>query len=462
MVFLDSSLEAGESSRSPNIVLMFADDLGWNDVGCYGNSYHETPNIDELAFSGIRFTDAYSGGPTCAPSRACLVSGQYCGRHGIFRVNQGDSKPAKQQRLVAPTNKTELPLNIKTIGDAMASAGYVTGCFGKWHLGHGAPQLHPAHRGFQDAIQIRTPGGKKRYFYPNFSTIPEMAIEQGTYHPDLLTDLGVSFIEKHKDAPFFLYLPYFNVHGPLEAPDRTVRKYEAKTKLNPDDNPIYGAMTEELDRCVGRVLETLDRLGLADDTIVIFTSDNGAIERHNNAPLRGGKGQLFEGGIRVPMVIRWPDVVQPGTVCTEPTINLDFYPTCLEIAGQDLAGELDLDGESLASLLKSSGTKSLQRDAIYWHYPTYQTWNRKIKSWYTEPQSAIRSGDYKLIQFLDSDRIELYDLREDIGEEHDLSVESPDKVAELKEKLASWLISTNCPMPTPRPNAPTAPLTRAE
>ncbi len=430
----------------PNIIIILADDLGWNDLSSYGNGYIETPNIDRLVRGGLKFTDAYSAGPTCAPSRACLLSGMNCGSHGIFRVNKGDNKPADKQRLRAPKNAKKLPLEIVTLADSMQAAGYATGCFGKWHLGYKEPEYHPSKRGFTHAVNMRQPSGKSRYFYPNFSTIPEMKIEDGKYHPELLTDYAIEFMDDHKDTPFFLYLPYFNVHGPYEAPQKTIEKYESKGSIKPSDEPVYAAMVEELDNSVGRIIDKLRSLDL-EDSIVIFSSDNGAPEGRDNLPLRGGKGQLYEGGIRVPMVVRWQGVVSPGSTTSIPVNQLDLYPTCLDIANYEAPNESELDGASLLNILTGDDFSRGNHECLYWHYPTYQKWNKAKQEWYVQPQSAIRKGEFKLIDQMDSEQLELYNLSDDIEEKNNLAETMPEKVKELKALLDSWRTESKVPMP---------------
>lgn len=442
--------------RKPNILLIYADDLGWNDLGCFGNTYHETPNIDQLCKEGIMFTDAYACGPVCAPSRACLMSGQYVPRHGIYLVGKPDNSHPEAQKLLPPENVKELPLEITTLADEMRAAGYTTGYCGKWHLGHKGEKIseyHPSKRGFDWANQTRSPKGETRYFSPDFWTIPKAPIKEGTYLTDYITQQALGFIERSKDKPFFLYLPHFAVHGPLEAKEKTIEKYRKKEKTEKHDNPIYAAMHEHLDDNVGLLLKKLDDLKLSDNTIVIFYSDNGGHEKFSNAPLRAGKGWLYEGGIRVPLIVRWPGKVKPGTVCKEPVIGVDFLPTLLDIAGSKGVGKQVRDGESFLPLLLDSKGK-LNRDAIFWHYPTYMKWNKKKKKYMVTPCSAIRMGDYKLLHFYEDDHVELYNLKKDIGEKNNLATKMPEKAKFMDDKLAKWVKDTKAMMPTKRKKIP--------
>ncbi|MBI9018233.1 MAG: sulfatase [Phycisphaerae bacterium] len=435
--------------KQPNILFIYADDLGYSSLSCYGHRYYESPNIDKLACEGMRFTDAYSCGPVCAPSRACLVSGQYVTRHGIYRVNQVDEKYRQYRKMEPPTNITDLPLGIKTFGDVMQKVGYRTGYCGKWHLSHAKEitDWHPSRRGFDFAVQSLSPSGDKRYFYPNFSSIPKVDVADGTYLTDFINGQALDFIDKNKDKPFFMYLPHFNVHGPHEAKEKTIAKYEAKAKTTEYDDPTYGAMIEHLDNAVGQLMDKLDEHNLAENTIVIFTSDNGGIEKFSNAPLRGGKGCLYEGGIRIPMVVRWPGMVKAGSVCDEPVIGVDFMPTFIDIAKAEAPEGQVLDGVSILPLLKGAGKVELERDALYWHYPTYMKFSAQKKKYAVTPCSAIRMGDFKLILMHESQKVELYNLKEDISESRNLAKLMPGKVDELELKLKLWLKETGAMMP---------------
>jgi len=440
--------QAGGEKRPPNIVFILADDLGWTDLGCQGSKYYETPNLDRLAREGLRFTDAHTNGPNCAPTRASVMSGQYGPRHGIYTVQSGLRGLEADRKLVPAPNVTRLPQNIVTVAQALKDGGYRTGMFGKWHLGRG--MFHPSQRGFDEAAVT-----EGQHF--NFALDPPAEYPQGTYLADYLTDRAVGFIRENRSKPFFLYLPHFGVHVPLQAKPELVKRFEAKQGADGHDNPNYAAMIASVDESVGRVLATLEELKLAENTLVVFTSDNGGVggyrsaglkggkDNTNNAPLRGGKGMLYEGGHRVPLIVRYRPLTKPATTSAEPVISIDFYPTFLELAGVKPSPQQPLDGKSLLPLLRTP-TGTLGRD-LFWHFPGYLEAGNS-GDWRTTPAGAIRSGEWKLIEFFEDSRVELYNLKQDVGEKHNLSAAMPAKAAELREKLAAWRKSVNAPMPT--------------
>ena len=445
-------------SRSPNIVFILADDLGWTDVGCFGSRYYETPNIDRLAREGMRFTVAYSNGPNCAPTRACLMSGQYTPRHGIYTVGSGSRGKPQFRKTVPVTNNTVLPTRHVTPAEILRKAGYATAHMGKWHLGS-PPTEGPSEQGFD----LNVAGGKRGSPATYFSPYRNGQLKdgpKGEYLTDRLTDEALTFIEANRDGPFFLYLPHYAVHTPLQAKEELIAKYRKKPPVKGHRNPVYAAMIHSLDDSVGRILDKLDELKLTERTVVVFTSDNGGLGGYadagiqgakdvaSNAPLRGGKGMLYEGGIRVPQIVRWPNVVEPGSECAEPVITLDFYPTLVEIAGGKLDPKQQLDGKSLLPLLKSDGKTSFDREAIYWHFPGYLEASAKRGTWRTTPAGAIRQGRYKLIEFFEDDHVELYDLQKDISESNNLAKTMPEKRSELYGRLAAWRKSVAAPLPT--------------
>jgi len=438
-------------------VFVFADDLGWTDVGCYGSRYYETPNIDRLRREGMKFTDAYTNAPNCAPTRACLMSGQYSPRHGIYTVSTGARGLKKYRKMIPVKNQTRLPLGITTLADAMRRAGYVTGHFGKWHLGNRAA-YHPSQRGFSTAF-VR---GGRHHIAPGFKMIPPLPIKPGTYLADFLTDQALQFIRDNSDKPFFLYLPHAAVHTPIEALPRDIAKYRDKKPVGGHHDPVYAGMITSVDRSVGRIMGLLDELELADNTVLIFYSDNGGLGGYgdlggstgrnitNNAPLRGGKGMLYEGGVRVPLIIRWPGVVKPSSLCRRPVITIDFYPTFLEMAGGRGNPKQKLDGESFVPLLKSAGKAKLKRDTLYWHFPGYLEADIRSGTWRTTPAGAIRQGSYKLIEFFEDQHVELYDLKRDLSQKHDLARTSPEKASQLRRRLHVWRRAVHARMPTPK------------
>jgi uncharacterized sulfatase len=404
--------------------------MGWPDVACYGSEFHETPNIDRLASQGMKFTDAYAACPVCSPTRASIMAGQYPARVGITDFIPGHWRP--YEKLVVPENRLQLPLESVTIGEALKEQGYATCYIGKWHLG-GKGYL-PDKQGFDKVVL-----GVKN---------------QNDKQVSGFTDQAIKFIEEKREEPFFLYLSHHTVHIKLEAPEELVDKYKKKPKPPTGvNNPVYAAMVEHLDTHTGRLLKKLDALDLAENTIVIFFSDNGGLRQayggysgpkqivSTNAPLRDEKGTLYEGGIREPLIVRWPGVIEPGSECDVPATSVDFYPTFLEIVGAKASPDQPLDGESILPLLKQTGT--LGRDAIYWHYPHYH---------HSRPAGAIREGNYKLIEFYEDGRLELYDLANDISEKKNLATEMPQKAARLQQKLARWRRSVDAKMPTANPD----------
>jgi arylsulfatase A len=420
-----------KAQKRPNFVFILIDDMGWTDVACYGSRFHETPNIDRLARQGMRFTDAYAACPVCSPTRASIMAGQYPARVGITDFIPGHWRP--YEKLIVPANQLFLPPESVTMADVLKKQGYSTGYIGKWHLGN------------QKAHQPNQQG---------FSWVLGGARNQGDKRVTAFTDGAVDFIENNKDKPFFLFLSHHTVHIPLEAPESLVRKYRDKPKPPTGvNNPVYAAMVEHLDNSTGRILKKLDELKLADNTVVVFFSDNGGLYSAyggyrgdrapvtTNAPLRDEKGTLYEGGIREPLIVRWPGVVEPASTCDEPVSSVDFYPTFLQIASAEGDPNHVLDGESILPLLKQ--TDQLERKAIYWHYPHYH---------HSRPAGAIRQGKWKLIEFYEDGRLELYNLKDDIGEKNNLAKHEPEKAAGMQQKLAKWRKSVGAKMPTPNPN----------
>jgi arylsulfatase A-like enzyme len=426
----------------PNVVFILADDLGWTDLGCFNSELYETPAIDQLANEGVRFTQNYSACTVCSPTRACILTGKYPARLHITDWIPGQM-PANPKMLVPDWTKY-LPLEETTIADVFHSAGYATACIGKWHLGD-AP-YYPEKHGFDLNIAGTSAPSPTTYFAPwKIATLPEG--KDGDYLTDRLGDEAVKFIERSKDKPFFLYLAHFAVHTPIQGRKDLVAKY--RQKLNPtlkQRNANYAAMIEPVDQTVARVRKTLADLKLDDRTIVIFTSDNGGrVPTTSNLPLRAGKGSAYEGGVRVPLIVHWPGVTQPNTVCDTPTISADFYPTLLEMAGLTDQPNHHADGVSLAPLLNQKSTAP--RD-LFWHYPHHQHYQLGGSM----PYGAIRSGDYRLIEFFDDMHVELYNLRADIGEQHDLAAQEPEKINDLRNRLHAWRAQVGAQMPTPNPH----------
>jgi arylsulfatase A-like enzyme len=428
------ALNALQSSpeRKPNFVFILIDDLGWKDLGFMGSRYYETPNIDKFAGEGVVFTNAYSNAPNCAPTRACLMSGQYTPRHGIYTVGTSERGQSKLRMLIPTPNKTDLDSGIVTIPEALKQAGYTSACIGKWHLGTKAP-YRPIDRGF-DVMYERDHSG-------HFS-------KEREYLTDRLTDESIKFIEANRNKNFFLYLSHHAVHTPIQAKKQLIEKYKKKKSVDAQNNPIYAAMIESVDQNISRLMAKLNELGLRDNTVIFFFSDNGGYANATSMePLRGSKGMLYEGGIRVPMIVRWPGVTRPGSVCDVSVIGIDFYPTMLEMAGTPRPPGQVLDGLSIVPLLR--GEKTLNRKAIFWHFPAYlEPYNDKQWPWRATPAGAIRQGDFKLIEFFEDGKIELYNLKSDLGEKNNLAETMPEKAEELHQTLIEWRKIVDAPVPT--------------
>ena len=440
---------ATPTGTTPNIVFIMADDLGYTDVHCFGSQYYETPNIDRLAEQGMKLTSFHQA-QNCQPTRAALMTGQYAPRTGVYTVGGIDRFNWRSRPLRPVDNLNELPLEKKTVAQSLKSAGYATGMFGKWHLGNGEAH-HPGKRGFDEAIV-----SMGKHF--NFATNPKVEIpDKDSYLADFLTGKAVDFITRHKDRPFFLYLPHFGVHSPFQAKKELIERFKPKAAAGGHHDPTYAAMIASVDESVGRVMETLEELKLAENTVLIFTSDNGGVGGYvreglkkagditDNAPLRSGKGSLYEGGTRVPFIVRWPGVVKPGSTCAVPAIHVDIFPTLLEVAkGTAPEGQV-LDGESLVPLFRDGGAK-LKRDAIFQHFPGYL--GAGENTWRTTPVATIISGDWKLMEFMEDKRVELYNLKEDLGETKNLAAMEAERAHALLNKLHAWQQDIKAPVPT--------------
>jgi arylsulfatase A len=432
-------------ARRPNIVFILIDDLGWADVGCFGSTYHKTPNIDRLAGEGMRFTDAYAACGVCSPTRASILTGKYPARLHLTDWIPGEGNAAANA-LRIPDWRQWLPLEEVTIAEALKRAGYVSASIGKWHLG--GPKYFPQHQGFDLNVAGGDIGHPASYFWPyegRSHTVPGLKTggREGEYLTDRLTDAAEGFIEQSKGRPFFLYFAHYAVHRPLEGKPGLVGQYQKRPAAGRQTNAVYAAMIESVDESVGRILRKLESLGLAGNTVVVFMSDNGGLwpQSTSNAPLRAGKGYAYEGGLRVPLIVKWPGQTAPGAACPVPVCSIDFFPTFLEIARETLPGPVD--GRSLVPLLKQTGP--LDRDALFWHYPHY--WNRSR----VRPYGVVRAGDWKLIEFYENMNVELYNVKADLGETRDLAREQTRKAAELRARLHAWRTAVGAQMPTPNP-----------
>ncbi len=434
------TLHAEDGPRTPvkpNIVFVLIDDLGWKDLACYGSRFYETPNIDRLAAQGMRFTDAYSACTVCSPTRAAVLTGQYPARLHITDWIPGHVR--KDAPLTVPDWTMQLSPGIPNIAQALHSAGYATASIGKWHLGPEA--CWPDKQGFDLSLGGYDRGQPPTYFSPyQIPTLPEGP--KGEFLTDRLTTEAVKFIEQNKDKPFFLYLPHYAVHTPIMGKPDVVAKYQAKVDPSASQkNAAYAALIESVDDGVGRLMAKLDELKLSERTLFVFTSDNGALKNISSSePLRAGKGSAYEGGVRVPLIIKWPGVTQAGSVCHEPVISTDHFPTFLAAAGAGKPAAPVIDGVNLEPLL--SGRGSLGRDAIYWHYPHYHPGG-------ATPYGAIRAGDFRLVEFYEDNHVELYNLKDDIGESKDLVAIMPEKTAALRGQLHEWRKRVGAQMPEP-------------
>ncbi len=457
-VFLAALCSGAAAADRPNVVLIMADDLGWKDLGCQGSAYYETPNIDALATAGMRFTQAYAACAVCSPTRAAVLTGRYPARIGVtdwirprgsrdaaeFAVSQAGGFVDNGRRpLRTPANRFALPLEEVTLAERFRQAGYATCHVGKWHLGD--PGHWPTDQGFDVNVGGCDFGQPPSYFdpyarnkaQPGIPTLPPR--KAGEYLTDREADETTRFLRENKGRPFFLsYWPYA-VHTPLQAkPDLVARFRERPT--TEQSNPTYAAMVRSLDDAVGAIVAELDAAGLADSTLVIFTSDNGGLlGPTNNAPLRSGKGYPYEGGLRVPLIFRWPSHVPAGATSAEPACSIDLVPTLCDAAGLPKPTE-ELDGVSLWKLITSGGAASLGRDELLWHFPHYR--GRDVT-----PYSVLRSGNRKLIKRYEGPSLELFDLSADPNEQHDLSAEQPDVAAALDRRLTERLTAVGAKIP---------------
>lgn len=435
------------NQEQPNIILINIDDLGWADVGIHGpNDYYETPNIGQLAKEGMEFSQAYASAANCAPSRACLMTGLNTPRHGIYTVGTSARGKAKDRKLIPTKNIVTLDKKFSTLPEVLQTEGYKCCHAGKWHLSD-----DPCEYGFDANIAgchwgNPSPGGG---YFPewNFPNFPEG--KNGEYLTDKITDYVLKFVEDNQDSPFFInYAPYI-VHSPLQGKEELIDKYSQKENTKGHNDPRYAAMVETMDRNVGRLLKHLNNLGLEKNTFLIFTSDNGGVYRWTKQwPLRAGKGSYYEGGIREPLIIRWPEKVEAGSKIDVPVTNLDFYPTILEVCGIKKPANKRLDGKSLMPILTQSG--SLPKRPLFWHFPIYlQGGNQETRDvkFRTRPGSVIRYGDWKLHEYFEDGDLELYNLKEDIGEQNNLVDKYPEKAKQLHNRLKKWRQKVNAPVP---------------
>ena len=435
----------------PNIVFFLVDDLGWTDVGCMGSKFYQTPNIDRLASQGMKFTQAYSACTVCSPTRAAILTGQYPARLHLTDWIPGHVRPLA--KLKPPNWTMHLPRETMNLARLLKPVGFASASIGKWHLGGAA--FYPERQGFDLNVAGTAAGQPPSYFSPyHIATLPDGPA--GEFLSDRLTDEALKFIESNQHRPFFLYLPHFAVHTPLMAKPQVIAKYQQRAAAGgPQHNAVYAGLVESVDDSIGRIVRKLDELKLAGNTIVIFNSDNGGLIGSTvNLGLRAGKGSAYEGGVRVPLIVKWPGVAKAGSVCQTPVISVDYLPTIGAMTGVKTGSQQPLDGESLVPLLKQAGP--LKREAIYWHYPHYHPGG-------ATPYGAVREGDLKLIEFYEDNRVELYDLAHDLAEKHDLAKALPEKAAALRDKLHAWCARVGAQMPAPNPNyRPDAPAPKSK
>ncbi|MEC8337106.1 MAG: sulfatase [Planctomycetota bacterium] len=453
------AMAQNSETTTPNFVVVLVDDLGWKDLGCYGASYYETPHIDQLAADGVRFTEAYAAAAVCSPTRAALLTGRYPARIGITdwmrmapegtRTDRRDPPTDAYENvgegLLTPRNPYRMELEEQTIAELLTESGYITGQVGKWHLG--AEPWYPDKQGFAFHRGGSDLGQPPNYFFP-FSPKSSHRLSgfesgpSGQYLTDREAEEATAFIRRNHAKPFFLFLSHYAVHTPIQAKKDLKAHFDKKPRSD-QKNPAYAAMIASVDQSVGRVLAELDAQGLRENTLVILTSDNGGLASvTNNAPLRGGKGNPYEGGIRVPLIARWPGMIPAGSTSNVPVSSIDIFPTMLDAASLPIPEEPPIDGESLLGVME--GRDELTREGLFWHFPHFRGRD-------ATPYSMVRQGDYKLIRFYDDGHLELYDLAHDPSEQQNLATREPERAKQLDVLLSKWLLGVGAKIPKPAP-----------
>ena len=436
-----------ESLDKPNIILIVADDLGWSDLSYMGSEYYETPNIDKLSKSGMTFYNGYASSANCAPSRATMLSGKYHTEHGIYTVRNSDRGSRKTRKIIPIETKTTLDLDFFVIPEMLKEMGYTNGHFGKWHLGDVG--FHPEQSGFDVNIGGNRHGGPGGYFapYPN----PELENEpKGEYLTDRIGDEVVKFIDQNKENNFFAYVPFFSVHTPIQSKPDYQKKYSNKESNEYHNRPDYAGMIQSLDENIGKIMDKIDTLNLSENTLIIFTSDNGGIRAISNQyPLRAGKGSYYEGGIKVPMIFSWKGKIEAETDSYERISNLDFYPTIKNLVGYKES--IDLDGEDLTPIFKG---EKLKKRELYFHFPIYlEPYRVQLDSgtdplFRTRPGTVIIKDNWKLHHYYEDNKFELYNLEKDISESKNLVEINKEKKTELLMDLNNWRKAKNAPIPS--------------
>ena len=442
LVFLSVSTFA--QSKKPNIIVIMIDDMGWRDVGFMGSKYYETPNIDALASKGMVFTDAYASAANCAPSRASLMSGQWTPRHGIYTVGTSARGQSRDRKLIPIKNNEYIPKDNLLFPKVLRDAGYITCHAGKWHLSD-----NPITHGFDVNIGGNHAGNPGSY-YPPYKKVPLEAPTDDKYLTELIMDRTLDFVKTTNKKPFFLYYSPYAVHTPIQPVKSLLYKYDNKTSWNGQNNPQYATMVENLDIQIGRLITVLRALNKLENTLILFSSDNGGVYTiTKQRPLRAGKGSYYEGGIREPLFAFWHKKIEAGTKSDYPVSNLDFYPTILEAAGINVPMDKVLDGQSILPLLVQG--KRLKERPLFWHFPIYlESGNDESQDslFRCRPGSAIRLGNWKLIEYFENNDFELYNLKNDIGERDNLINSHPIKVQKLLTILANWRKEVNAVVPT--------------
>ncbi|QDT07685.1 Arylsulfatase [Rubripirellula lacrimiformis] len=443
---------ATQADQRPNVLLIYLDDFGWRDCGFMGSDFYETPHLDALAARGMVFTNAYSSAANCAPARACLLSGQYTPRHEIYNVGTERRGNPKYGKLEHVPGVDTLPTNIRTWAHQIRDAGYRTGSIGKWHVSN-----DPLPYGFDFNFAGTHSGSPPRGYFPPHPKAPGLEdAPDDEYLTDRLTDEAIGFIDRNQDTRWMLYLTHFAVHTPLQGKDDLVAKYKQKPKGELHNHAIMAAMIQSVDEGIGRIIARLNQLGLDEKTAIVFTSDNGGYGPATSmAPLKGYKGTYFEGGIREPFFVVWPSVVEGGTKCDTPIIQVDLYPTLCEMTGADLPQDQPVDGISLVPLIKGAGPAAEPR-SIFWHFPAYlQAYSKsdgqRDPLYRSRPCSVIRRGDWKLHEYFEDGKLMLFNLKDDIGESNDQSESNPAKTKQLHDELVAWRKATGAPVPS-KPN----------
>ncbi|HCS51666.1 sulfatase [Rubinisphaera sp.] len=449
VLFTSIQLPSLDGGERPNILYINADDLGIQDVS-YNSNRYRTPNIDRLASEGMTFTQAYAPAANCAPSRSCCMTGQNTPRHGVYTVGNSDRGKSSQRKLIPIKNSVHIPQNQETIAEILQANGYKTIHLGKWHI-----TRNPIEKGFDVNIGGNDSGSPTGGYFSPFKKGSMKSYNNqypaGTHRVDIFADQAVKFLRKHRDDPFFMYMSYYSVHTGIEPVPEFVGKYKGKGV-----DAAYASMIEKMDQGIGKILSELDSLGLKDNTFVVFSSDNGGVQIiSSQSPFRAGKGSYFEGGVRVPVVVRWPGKVEPGSINETPVTGLDFFPTFLDVAGIDSSEQKILDGQSLVPLLTGKGQFAERK--LYWHFPIYLQGYGNIKKpeegphdsdFRTRPGSVVRDGKWKLHEYFEDGRLELYDLEADIGEQYNLVESHPEITSRIHADLKQWRKSMNAPVPT--------------